>query len=178
MYVKSTLYRPTECAHFGHDQGWQYRTVHSEFANYVSGTLKRTLPAYRTSIQFLKRSVPTYRTRTITKKTYCSSLPYFWAKIEAYRNLLTYSTVLPFLLLTTRNFNWLWNQLKPIDQRSQFTHSASGSAVFCLCIQKTGAMCEQSEIFKPLRIQQECRSCFCLNFSPIYDMPQKSYKLL
>ena len=56
---------------------------------------------YRTSVQFLKRTVPTYRTRTITKKAYLTSVPNLLAKIEAYR------TVLPSLLLTTRNFNCL-----------------------------------------------------------------------
>ena len=53
-----------------HKQGWQYGKVHSEFAYYVPRTLNRTVPAYRTSVQFLKRTVPTYRTRTITKKAY------------------------------------------------------------------------------------------------------------
>ena len=38
------------------DQGWQYGTVPSEFAYYVSRTLNRTTPAYR-SVQFLKRTV-------------------------------------------------------------------------------------------------------------------------
>ena len=51
-------------------QGWQYGTVRSEFAYYVPRTLDRTVPAYRTSIQFLKRTVPTHRTHTIPKKTY------------------------------------------------------------------------------------------------------------
>ena len=70
-------------------------TVRSEFANYVPRTSNRIVPAYRTSVQFLKRTAPTYRTRTITKK----GVPYFLAKIEAYH------TVLPSLLLSTRNFN-------------------------------------------------------------------------
>ena len=48
-------------------------TVHSEFAYYVPRTLNRTVPAYRTSVQFLKRTVPTYRTRTIPKKAYRTS---------------------------------------------------------------------------------------------------------
>ena len=34
-----------------------------------------------------------------------------------------------------------------VNQRSQFTHWASASAVFCLCIQNSGAMCEKSGIF-------------------------------
>ena len=42
---------------------------------------------------------------------------------------------------------------------------------------KTGAMCERTGIFKPLRIQLKCRSCFHSNFSSIYDMP-RSYRLL
>ena len=76
----------------------------SEFAYYVPRTLSRTVPAYRTSVQFLKRTVPTYRTRTITKKAYRTSVPYFLAKIVAYRPVLTYCTVLQSLLLATRNF--------------------------------------------------------------------------
>ena len=67
-------------------------TVRSEFAYYVPRTLYRTVPAYRTSVQFLKRSVPTYRTRT--EKEYCTSVPYFLAKIEAYRTVLTYRTAI------------------------------------------------------------------------------------
>ena len=39
-------------------QGWQYGTVRSEFAYYVPCTLNRTVPAYRTSVQFSKRTVP------------------------------------------------------------------------------------------------------------------------
>ena len=34
-----------------------------------------------------------------------------------------------------------------MNQRSQFTHLASDLAVFCLCIQKSGAMYEKSGIF-------------------------------
>ena len=51
-------------------QGWQYGTVRLEFAYYVSSTLNRTVPAYRTLVQLLKRTVPTYHTSTITKKAY------------------------------------------------------------------------------------------------------------
>ena len=80
--------------------------VRSEFAYYVPRTFNRTVPAYRTSVQFLKRTVPTYHTRTITKKAYRTTvITYFLAKIEAYHTVLTYPTVLPSLLLTTRNFN-------------------------------------------------------------------------
>ena len=39
-------------------QGWHYGTVRSEFAYYVPRTLNHTVPAYRTSVQFLKRTVP------------------------------------------------------------------------------------------------------------------------
>ena len=46
-----------------------------------------------------RRTVPTYRTRTITKKAYRTSVPYFLAKIEAYRTVPTYRTVLPSLLV-------------------------------------------------------------------------------
>ena len=55
---------------FSHGQGWQYGTVRLDFAYYVPRTLNRTVPAYRTSVQFLKRTTPTYRIRTITKKAY------------------------------------------------------------------------------------------------------------
>ena len=79
-------------------------TVRSEFAYYVPRTFNRTVPAYRTSVQFLKRTLPTYSTRTITEKAYRTTVPYFLAKIEAYHTVLTYRTVLPSLLLTTRNF--------------------------------------------------------------------------
>ena len=34
-----------------------------------------------------------------------------------------------------------------MNQRSQFTHLASASAVFYLCIQKSGATCKKSGIF-------------------------------
>ena len=76
-----------------HRQGWQYGTVRSEFAYYVPRTFNCTVPAYRTSAQFLKRTVPTYRT----------SVPYYQQKLRLI--VPTYRTVLPSLLLTTRNFN-------------------------------------------------------------------------
>ena len=47
--------------------------IRSEFAYYVPRTLNRTVPTYRTSVQFLKPTVPTYRTRIITKKAYRTS---------------------------------------------------------------------------------------------------------
>ena len=53
------------------NQGWQYGTVRSEFAYYVPCTLNRTLPAYRTSVQFLERPyqrtvpVPLQKRRTV-----------------------------------------------------------------------------------------------------------------
>ena len=43
--------------------------------------------------------------------------------------------------------------------------------LFSSIIQKTGTMREKTGIFKPLRIQLKCCSCFRLNFSSIYDMP-------
>ena len=62
---------------------------------------------------FNSNSVPTYRTRTITKKAYRTSVqypyhykksvPYFLAKIEAYRTVPTYRTVLPSLLRSAEN---------------------------------------------------------------------------
>ena len=38
--------------------------------------------------------LPTYRTRTIPKKAYRTRVPYFLAKIEAYRTVFTYRTVI------------------------------------------------------------------------------------
>ena len=35
-----------------------------------------------------RRTIPTYRTRTITEKAYRTSVPYFLAKIKAYRTVL------------------------------------------------------------------------------------------
>ena len=54
----------------------------------VLRTLNRTVPAHRTSVQFLKRTVPTNRTRTITKKAYRTTVPYFFAKIETYHTAI------------------------------------------------------------------------------------------
>ena len=55
-----------------------------------------SVPTYRTRTN--KRTVPTYRTRTITKKAYRTNVPYLLAKIEAYRTVPTYRTVLPSLI--------------------------------------------------------------------------------
>ena len=43
-------------------------TVRLEFAYCVPRTLNRTVPAYCSSVLFLKRTVPTCRTRTMQKK--------------------------------------------------------------------------------------------------------------
>ena len=108
------------------------------------------LQPYRSSVPYFNSIFEAYRTNVSYPYHYKKGVPYhrtdFLAKIEAYHTVLTYWTVLPFLLLTTRNFNWLWNHLA-INQRSQFTHLTSALAVFCLCIQKAGAMCEKSGIF-------------------------------
>ena len=90
-------------------RGWQCGT----FRIYVLHTSH--LEPYRTSVPYFISVFETYR--TFTKKAYRTSVPYFLAKIEAYRTVPTYYTVLPFLLLTTRNFNWLWNH-QPINQPS------------------------------------------------------------
>ena len=42
------------------NQGWQDGTVRSEFAYYVPRILNCAVPAYRTSVQFLKQTVPSY----------------------------------------------------------------------------------------------------------------------
>ena len=73
-----------------HSQEWQYSTVRTEFAYYVPRTLNCTVPAYRTSVQFLKRTVPTYHTRTFTKKAYRTSVTYFISIFEAYRTNVPY----------------------------------------------------------------------------------------
>ena len=72
------------------------RTLHLEPYRTSVPHFTSIFEAYRTNV---------YRTRTITKKAYRTSVPYLLAKIEAYRTVLTYPTVLPFLLLTTLNFN-------------------------------------------------------------------------
>ena len=54
-------------------QGWQYGTVRSEFAYYEPRTFNCSVPAYRTSVQFLKRTVPTYR--TLERYAFLSTVP-------------------------------------------------------------------------------------------------------
>ena len=109
------------------------------------------LEPYRTSVPYFSsifeayRSLLTYRTRTITKKAFCTSVTCFLAKIEAYRTSVPYRTaILAFnnsqLLLTLKSLAY-------INQRSQFTHLASVSAVFCLGMQKTCAMYKKSGVF-------------------------------
>ena len=55
----------------------------------------------------------------------------------------TYCTVLPSLLLSTRNFNWRWNH-QPIYQRFQFTHLASVSLLFFASVYKKLEQCAKS----------------------------------
>ena len=43
---------------------------------------------------------------------------------------------------------------------------------FFSIIQKTGAMCKKTGIFKLLRIQLQCRTCFRSNLFSINDMPR------
>ena len=129
------------------------------------------LEPYCTNLPYFSSIFEAYRTNVPYSYHYKKGAPYFLAKIEAYRTVLTYRTVLPSLLLTTRNFNWLWNHYF-INQQSQFTYLASASAVFWLCIQKASVMCKKSGILKPLRIQLKCRSCFRLNFSSTHDIPR------
>ena len=145
-------------------QGWQYGTVRS--------TLNRTVPAYRTSVQFLKRTLPTYRTRNITKQAYLTSVPYFLAKIEAYRTYVPYRTAILAL-----NYSQLQLSSKLLTYKSAISiHIFSVRrllyVVFCLCIEKAGEMCKKSGIFESLRIQLKCRSCFISHFFPIHDMPR------
>ena len=108
------------------------------------------LKSYHTSVPYFSSIFEANSTNVpytyITKKAYRTSVPYFLAKIKAYRSVLTYRTVLPSLLSTTSNFNSLRNH-QPINQRSQFIHLASVSAVFCACIEKVGEVCEKSGSF-------------------------------
>ena len=117
---------------------------------YIQNLRTTYLEPYRTSVPYFSSIFEGYRTNAPYayhyKKAYCTSVPYFLAKIEAYRTVLTYCTVLPSLLLATRNFNWLWNH-SPINHRSQFSNLASASTVFCLCSQNAGARCKKSGIF-------------------------------
>ena len=83
-YVKYVLFIIEKTKQKGSiDQGWQYVTVRSKFVYYGPRPLNRTVPAYRTSFQFLNHTVSMYCTRTTTKKAYCTSVPYFLAKIDA-----------------------------------------------------------------------------------------------
>ena len=93
---------------------------------------------YRTSVPYFSLIFEAYRTRTITKKMYRTNVPYFIAKIEAYR-----TSILAF------NYLQLWLTLKSLVYKSfTSTHTFSiGLAVFCICIQKAGAMCEKSGVF-------------------------------
>ena len=54
-------------------QEWQYGTVRSEIAYYVPRTLNHTVPAYRTSVQFLKRTVPVPLQKRRTATAYRTS---------------------------------------------------------------------------------------------------------
>ena len=104
------------------------------------------LQPYRSSVPYFSPIFEAYRTNVPYPYHYKTGVPYRTSQQKLRRTILTYRTVLPSLLLTTRNFNWLWNHL-PINQRSHFTHLTSALAVFCLCIQKADAMCEKSGIF-------------------------------
>ena len=72
-------------------QGWQYATVRSEFAYYVPRTFNRTVPAYNFNRTF-SSIFEAYRTRTKTKKAYHTNVPFFLAKIDAYRTYVTCRT--------------------------------------------------------------------------------------
>ena len=86
-------------------------------------TAKRTShrELYRTSVPYFCSIFEVYRINVPYpyhyKKAYRTSVPYLLRKIEMYCTVFAYRTVLPFLLLTTRNFNWFWNHW-PINQQS------------------------------------------------------------
>ena len=84
-------------------QGWQYGTLRSEFDYYVPRTFNCTVPAYRTSVQFLKRPIPTYSNLPLQKKVYRTNVPFFLAKIEAYRTV-PYCHPCFWLLVTLTDF--------------------------------------------------------------------------
>ena len=54
------------------EQGWQYGTVSSKFAYYVPRILNRTVPAYRTLVQFFEA----YRTNVLCQYHYKKRVPY------------------------------------------------------------------------------------------------------
>ena len=56
-------------------------------------------------------SVPTYHTRTITKKAYRTSVPYFLSKIKAHRTVHTYRIVLPSLPVTVEDCRTYWKRI-------------------------------------------------------------------
>ena len=76
----------------GH-QGWQYGTVRSEFAYYVPRTLNRTVPAYRTSVQFLKRTVPTHLPVPFQKRR---TLPAYRTSEQKLKRNVPYQRTVPY----------------------------------------------------------------------------------
>ena len=114
------------------EQGWQYGTVCLEFAYYISRTLSRTIPAYHTSVQFLKRTVPTYRTHTITKKAYRTSVPFFLAKIEVYCTYVLCRTV-----ILAFNYSQLKQTLKSLAYESVISCHTFSVGFSCLLLLHT-----------------------------------------
>ena len=78
-------------------------------------------------------------TRTIKKRR---TVPTNRIFLEKWRRTVPYCHSCFWLLAILNDLNHY-----PINQLSQFTHLASVSAVFCVCIQKAGAMCEKSGVF-------------------------------
>ena len=145
--------------------------MRSEFAYNVPRTLNRTAPAYRRSVKFLKRAVPLYRTRIPLRKRH--TIPAYRTSYQKMRRTVPYLRIIPYrTAILAFKYLQLWLTLKSLADKYQFTHFASASAIFCLCIQKAGAMCNKSGTFKPLRIQLKCRSGFRSNLSSIYGMPR------
>ena len=70
------------------EQGLQYGTIRSELAYYVPRTLHRTVPAYRTSVQFLKSSVAVPLQQRHTVPAYRTS----WRKL---RHIVQYLRTVP-----------------------------------------------------------------------------------
>ena len=143
----------------------------SEFAYYVPRTLNRTAPAYRRSVKYLKRTVPLHRTRISLQKRHI--IPAYRTSYKKMRRTVPYLRIIPYrTAIPAFKYLLLYLTLKSLADKSQFTHFAFASAIFCFCIQKAGAMCKKSGIFKPLRIQLKCCSGFRSNFSAIYGMPR------
>ena len=83
--------------------------------------------------------------RTSHLEPYRTSVPYFNSVFEAYRTSVPYPYCHPcfWLLATITDFEITNLYISDFN----LPHLASVSTLFCLCVQKTGAMCEKSGVF-------------------------------